>query len=306
MKVLFVTEQYCDGMPSRGKTNHFHNLFDTLRQSGMAEYDNLFIDDPGDHVSLKIADKINQYKPDYIFISYLGASSLNVNEYNLFCMNELGYKIIFLWPDINYEWAKQLVAMADEYAYKQVFWDGPKSTQQYTSKGIRTWVPQSEELFFPEEKTVEISFLGSTGSHYIDRGKYLQCLEDNRISVLVNGGQRERKLSIGSYASIMRATKIALNFSRSPEPSAHLHQLKGRVFEAMACGCLLLESDNPITSEFFTPMVDYVPFYSENDLIEKIAFYRANPAVLQSIAKNGLEKYRRDYSNKAFWAKVLS
>ena len=168
------------------------------------------------------------------------------------------------------------------------------------------WTPQSEQLFYPEEKTIPIAFVGSVGEHYVDRSKYLKYLTSNGVDVLITGGQRENKLSAENYAATIRRTRISINFSRSPEPSAHLHQAKGRVFESLACKCLLLESVNPVTAMHFREMVDYVPFFSENDLLEKIRFYQTHPEVTDSISENGYNRYKELYSNKKFWEKVLS
>ncbi len=85
-----------------------------------------------------------------------------------------------------------------------------------------------------------------------------------------SGGHKEKRLSIDEYACVYERSKVALNFCYDPNGMV---QIKGHVFEATSCGAMLMEADNPQTAKLFEPMVDYVPFTDETDLVEKVRYY---------------------------------
>jgi len=124
------------------------------------------------------------------------------------------------------------------------------------------------------------------------------------MNFFVSGGQREHNLSIDQYAELFRRAKISVNFPSKHEE--HVIQVKGRVFESLLCGCLLLERDNHLIKHWFEPMVHYVPFTSELDLLNKINYYLQHDDERKTIAKNGYNKMRECYSSKIWWESVLN
>lgn len=73
MKTLFVTEKWCDGIPSGGLTNNFHNLFNSYSNNVNKNYDNLFLDEcflNGTHVNTHLINKISSTNYDNIIFSF--------------------------------------------------------------------------------------------------------------------------------------------------------------------------------------------------------------------------------------------
>lgn len=68
---------------------------------------------------------------------------------------------------------------------------------------------------------------------------------------------------------------------------------------------MLLEAENPDTARYFEPMVDYVPFSDEKDLIEKVRYYLSHDNEREAIAANGHRKVREKYNCKEFWRRVI-
>jgi hypothetical protein len=121
--ILFVTERYCDAQETKGETNHFHNLFATAQQSGLfSSIENLFLDQCNINVSL--FEKVDRKKPSLIFFSFLGDSPLNPQDHVLQYLQSEDVPLVFLWPDVTYEWALHRINRVNEYATCHVLWDG--------------------------------------------------------------------------------------------------------------------------------------------------------------------------------------
>ena len=72
------------------------------------------------------------------------------------------------------------------------------------------------------------------------------------------------------------------------------YQIRSRVWEAMWLKACVFEEDNPITSQYFEPYVDYVPFTTLKDLADKVRYHLKNDNERNRIRMNGraaVEKY---------------
>ena len=118
----------------------------------------------------------------------------------------------------------------------------------------------------------------------------------------MGGGQRQEKLSHEKYAELTRRAKIVINF---PFSVAGNNQLKGRVFEATACKCLLMERVNPLVYDYFEPDHEYVEYDTKEDLLSKIQNYLKYPDAMEKIAQAGLTRYIQNWSHNKFWAGVF-
>ncbi|MHB1159391.1 MAG: radical SAM protein [Chloroflexota bacterium] len=78
------------------------------------------------------------------------------------------------------------------------------------------------------------------------------------------------------------------------------------MFEATMCGAMLMESENPETRKWFVPMVEYVPFDNERDLVDKARYYLSHPTERLAIATKGYLKSSQQYTGEAFWRRILS
>lgn len=313
-KILFVTEKFCDGDPNKGLSNHFHNLFNTLKYTYLADYDNIFLDEcrinEGISVDYKIFEYVNSKKPDVVIYSFLGDHPWNPTEQCLAYLSSIGVPQAFLWCDITYPWAEHRIQKVDAYADLHIMWDGAKlETVTQSDKFYYTWTPQDPGLFYYSnriKKDIPISFLGSIGEHYQERASTLEYLKNKGLSILVAGGQREGKLKPQEYANLMQRSMITINFARSPKPVSDKYQCKGRVFEAAVCKTLLLESVPTHANKFFVPDEDYIPFCNKEDLFNKILDLLKNQDRVDFVAANGHKKYYNIYNNVAFWKGILN
>jgi hypothetical protein len=86
--------------------------------------------------------------------------------------------------------------------------------------------------------------------------------------------------------ALKRSTSVSVNKPRA--------MTRTRVMEALWCRTFLLEEENPITSVYFEPYVDYVPFTTLKDLVDKIRYYLKHDDERERIRLQGratVEKY---------------
>lgn len=183
--------------------------------------------------------------------------------------------------------------------------DGSSFYEKYNHQFnlIKMYCPQDQKLYFYDKKIskdIEILFLGSTTSYRFNREEYIKFLLSNKVKLKTNGNTF---MSGHDYADLTRRAQIVINFSYSSDNS---HQIKGRVFEALHSGCLLLESKNEITSQYLTPGVDYVEYTSKEDLFSKIIYYQEHSQEREQIALSGYKKAQEFYSDKVFWNTVFN
>ncbi len=315
--VLFVTEKWCDCNPERGLTNSEHNLFGSLEMSKLATYNRFHFDEyyhehkhAGDAALLKLC--MNTH-PDLAIMTWYAGSTRQTQYLNprIETLNlihsQLHVPIVAIWWDSVLPAALDLAEMVLPFVEANVVVDSSAPYQKRThhpEKYLHTWVPQDPRIYFnPQvDRDIDISFAGGL-ENYPDRNAGITALRSNGVEVYQVGGQRERRLSTAEYARIHMRSKIALNFCRTAR-GGHV-QCKGRVWEVVLCGAMLLESDNQETAKWLEPMVDYVPFSNEKDLVDKAKHYLAHPSERNAIAERGHCKARERYSGEMFWRTVF-
>jgi glycosyltransferase involved in cell wall biosynthesis len=310
-KVLFVTEKFCDGTPDLGWTNNFHNLFNTFSHDygSSCNWNTIHLDEAlsiyGIHINNLLPSYCEKWGINIIIYSLLGQSPVNPSLEVYAKIKKMGIFQCFMWPDTGPGWGTETIKIIKDLGDLHVSWDNPCSEyhdRQIPEKNhVNLWVPQDKSLFYKqEEQDIQVSFIGSP--RYYDRQVLLNELIRANIKLVIQGGQREGKLSPEHYAQLIRRSKIGLNFSLSP---ANFFQTKGRVFEILACGSMLLEYKNPATAKLFTPNIDYIEFENSIDLINKIKYFSENEEERAKIAENGYKTYQKKYTSKLFWDFIM-
>jgi hypothetical protein len=304
--IIFISEKWCDGTPSKGFTNNFHNLFGSLESSKLdVSYENYFLDEialDGSHINSHV-EEILEKDPSLVVISFLGNSPMNPDRSFIEKLSNSGIKICIMWPDTGYPWALQTIGELGDLVDLHVSYGGERIEHPYAHKHLWLWAPQDESLYYPDDKVSDASFVGSLNG-YRDRLHYLRYAVNtgvlNRDRVL--GGQRESALTADRYAQEIRTSKININFPESPSGK---DQCKGRVIESIACKTLLLERKNEATPSLLEPGVEYIEFEGLEDFVEKLNYYNEKEEEAEEIASRGYEAYKSKYSSHIFWSKVL-
>ena len=311
VKILFITEKWCDGKQELGLTNSYHNIFGSYVRSDVAKEHDFFIAHFDEsylkynvHIDNIRKKLYNNIKPDLIICTLMGKSVLNPSKTFFNFFKKKGVKICLMWPDIGHAWGIDQIEQLNDVCDFHVSWAMEENIES-SEKILWLWTPEDPSLFFcgEEEKDIDVSFLGTV--HTEERFECLNFLKNNLsgAKIHISGGQRQRGLSHKQYAEITRKSKIVINFPMSP---SGFNQLKGRVFESLASKCLLLEKTNDKTRKYFTPLLDYIEFTDKEELLRLATFYLKNEQQRIKIAENGYRKFNELYTNNHFWRRVLN
>ena len=137
------------------------------------------------------------------------------------------------------------------------------------SKFTFRWSPLDFKRYELSVKNIDVSFLGQISAYRSYRRDFMINLMRSNIAGFYSAFERSSQLEHKEYFEILSRSKIGINFSYSVDK----HQLKGRVFDTMLSGALLMESKNNQIEQLFIDGVDYVSFSSIEDLLVKIKFY---------------------------------
>lgn len=317
--ILFVTEKWCDLNPELGLTNSYHNTFQTFEHfnNGEYTYDIIHLDECklryNADINQILIDYCSKHKVDIIIFTLLNAEGVNPSTDTYIKLRSMGCYLCVIWPDTGPSWGMQTIQELSSYIDLHISWDNPKTAgvggfhQLYTSprsyNHISLWTPEDPALYYYEEnKDIDVSFMGSV-EKYRDREEFVRLAKNYDINIHIGGGQRKEKLSPSQYASIIRRSKIGINFSLSQ--TGVFHQAKGKMFEYTASGGLLLEFDNPSIKDFFEANIDYVPFTNWDELFTKIKYYLENENERKVIAENGHKTFNDKWNSNIYWKTLL-
>jgi len=318
--ILFVTEKWCDpDYPEFGPANNEHNLFGSLESSQLATMERFYYDEyyqlHGTFCDRALLTRCLDSKPDIIVLtSWSKRTRLGPKLETLKLIGrDINIPIVPFWFDSVQSESMESSELLLPFIRLNVVLDSATAYLQSTNnpnKYMSLWTPQDPRIFFNPDsvRDIDISFVGSINS-YPDRVTGIESLKSAGLEVYQGGGQREDVLSVEAYAQTYRRSKIGLNFSRGrgDRPRyANSIQSKGRMFEITLCGATLFSDDNSEVRRWFEPMVDFVPFSDEEDLVRKVEYYLEHDGEREKIAGNGHLKAKNMYAGKIFWEKLLN
>lgn len=290
------------------------HLDNTLLSSGFASFEILTYDE--DLKNFPFADKQLVQKCqdqhfDAIILSSWNTTSLNHPSLSAlnFIRKKLNIPVASIWWDTCSKdfgrFLNKVVSGIDVH----IVVDNPSLyfidvKEEYKRRLLTLWPPEDDHLYHPPKngiRDIPASFLGQASSYRSYRTEVIDYLKEIGVPGFFRTNDRNSQVSHAEYADIMRRSKISINFSLS----VNSHQFKSRILEILLSGTLLMESENEQIKKLFTPMVDYVPFSSKEDLVEKIRYYSQNENLMNEISMNGRNKALNLYSSKIFWKKIL-
>lgn len=214
--------------------------------------------------------------------------------------------IVIVWPDLVTDEQAETAERLLEHVDWHIQSDRPVAPARAVdaSRYLPLWTPIDGRFFYAstEPKNIPLSFLGEKLDRP-ERQVMLQALVRAGLPLMESGGRAstEAHLSTIQYAAIQRRTQIGINITSHPTNP----QLKGRLFELLACRTLLLEHENSAIQTYFEPDVDYVSFRTPAELVDKAHYYLAHPVERERIARQGHRAYRARYTLFHYWRKIL-
>jgi spore maturation protein CgeB len=320
-KVLTVEEQRFKpdewGMPGF-EDRHIKNPL--IHSKLVKDIQNLYFSEYTD-IDTSLYNYCEQYKPDLILLTvqYIRIDKLWPSE-NIIkeIVTKLNIPIVMFWFDLHSDQIYRLFERYGIYATLNVILGSNSishaSINDLLCNYIYTGLTFDEDLFssLDIEQDIDIGFYGTL---HPERAEYIKMLKAegfkvNTVGGILLNGTRSKIDSKGNplwipyneYLNLIQRTKIILNFSYL---YGERYQLRGRVFETLWCKSFLLEEDNTVTSEYFTPYEDYIPFTSIRDLILKIHNYLFSSADRDRIRYQGRDTVEKYYNTKVFWKKLF-
>ena len=152
-------------------------------------------------------------------------------------------------------------------------------------------------------KDIDVLFIGQVGSYRSIRQKYLNAIKgfESKYKVVISILERNNFISWDEYISLSRRSKIIVNFSQSID----FDQLKGRVFEAMNCGAVLIEYIKSPIFSYFDENIHFVAFRDEKELINQIDLLLSNPIKCANIRHEAEAFLKKNFSSKLYWSLLL-
>ena len=177
------------------------------------------------------------------------------------------------------------------------------NTSFSTGKALPLWMPYEEYLRLTSRFKIVLNV--STGM-----GPMLQPAETStgqaeralsRFTAQVRGGLSALIKNPGRLKYIIPAMKtIASVTVKKPR-----YMTRGRVWEALWSRTFLLEEDNPITPVYFEPYVDYVPFATLKDLVDKTRYYLENDEERDRIRMQGRATVEKYYTSRMYCENIF-
>lgn len=134
-------------------------------------------------------------------------------------------------------------------------------------------------------RNLDYNFIGSVGSYRDYRNHYLDFISHlGYKSLLGSFNSRNDQLARQDYLEVLNKSKISINFSMTHSQN---FQLKGRVWEVMLSGSMLLEQENEQIKHFFEDGVHFVSFSDKFQLKDKLLHYINNDSERIKIAEAG-------------------
>lgn len=301
--VTFLIEKYTGEYGASGISINLDNLVATLAQTGLATWNVVHYDEcfhEGRPIPLAEISKPADADCHVLVCTCHYHSRANPAPALLRQAQASGSRIAFVWLD-----KKISQSTPDYYRVADV---------NVVLDGNDFELPNAWPIFTPKNpmwfcdpglpRTIPVSLVGEV--RYLSQRKAYQrrLAAERRIPVQLfptSAADSGRALTVAEYARLYQTSKISLALTKDA-----VRQLKGRVFEILHCGALLMCDRNHHVSHHLVPGEDYVVFDDYEDLVAKCAHYLAHEDERAAIARAGHRKSKRYYGHEVFWRSLLA
>lgn len=308
--ILLVGDKWCDGKIEIGESPSCPTYIKSLSEvfSDVIVH-TLFYDESftvyHKHIDSIVLDYLQKYPVDIVIFTMMGATPMLPSASLFQSLKKTNIPVYTIFSDTGPGWGLQTINSIGNHATKHISVDFPSYPCGFDfpkrDNQIYLWTPMDKDIYFkPDKKDVEVSFIGST--RYCGREQILRVVKSEVPNLIIDGGQRESRLTPEECAQKIRRSYIIINFAQSP---GMFHQVKGRVCETISTGGLLLESQNSSTSRLLKAGIEYVEFNTIQDLIDKIKYFCSHEKERDEIANNGHQAFQTRMNNQIFWDNIF-
>ncbi len=309
-RILFIADKWCSGRIEWGLSAWEGNLWQSLQAVNLAEVEVFHFDEyyrvNGIRGDEAVLEKIAEFQPSAICLvanNFLGTIDMPSLQTLEMIKKRFSIPLFAIWGDPQSESLMSVSDIVGPFIDFNAFtatnapfrrWKNPKKFSYF-------WVPKNPKYFYDpgRSRDIDIGFAGGMNPHRLRRIKYL---EKHGLKVYCAGGERQGNLPLAEFAEIFQRAKIIIGFSQS----GYTQIICARTFEVMNCGAMLLDETNPETAKLFIPYVDYAPYFSNKDMLNKALHYLQNETERVKIANSGKLKTQQYYSAYRFWKIILA
>ena len=313
--VLFILDKWGMGREEDGVSEWETNIWKSLEALGLTQISTFHFDEYyqlhkelGDAALLA---KCTDEKPDFIcLVLYKVPGSYHtVPTYEtLHTINHImKIPIVAIWGDLQSSVLRYVADTLTPYTNVNMFTALSTGVNNiaHPETFFYSWVPKDPRIFcdLGLNRDIPISYIGSPK---LPRVAAIKFLIDHGIDIYYTGGERDTHISTEEYGQLLNRSQISLSFSRSGDPADNppIHVINARTFEIMLCGAMLLEQYGIETAKLYEPFIDYVPYSTHEDMLEKVKYYLAHDNERMKVAKAGCQKTMTRYSSLRFWRMV--
>ena len=316
-KILFPF--YSRTIVDRDKINELIKMqhIGPLSDTNVADFEVFFygpwLADRGEDVNFLLLKKCLQYSPN-IVIFWNGWQPEHHTDGDYFPKLSTIYlirkfinaKLGFFWTDIsesNIPMTDKITAISDfslTHEHPSTYF-----RSKYVEKYFTVSTVYSSSLFHAkptDKRKLDVLFIGEIDS-YKERLDGIHKIQRAGISIFLPGGSKRKHITNEEYAYLTKNAKIVVNWTKFIHGG--FHQAKGRIFEATLAGCLLISEECDAVNYWLEPNIDYIPFSSNDELIEKLKYFLDNENERSAIAKHGHNTSISKYSAKKHFENIL-
>jgi hypothetical protein len=159
-----------------------------------------------------------------------------------------------------------------------------------------------------KKRNLNITYIGRCSGKYILRKKILDFLEKNNIIVNKFGYDFNKFITDNDLYKKLSESKIIINFPQTPKTKGliYRHQIRARIMESIASGCLLFDQKNKLMNVYFEPGKHYIDYKNKYDLAKKLQYYASNyNSKGIKIAINAHTFLKKNFSSEIIWKRIF-
>jgi hypothetical protein len=292
-RVLFLIEQWCDGKPECGFSQpltHYCASF-VARHSRYIHWDVV----PPDRLRSSVESALKELPAFCVFCDtgHPWAPPTGLLEWIA-----ARIPLVALWHDSARDYYRNIRG-----AKLNVGIDGIENVP--LPNYVPMWTPVDFGLFNGDPSGIRPIDLIHPGTHSTKPNALAmaEMLKARSLELRWGGGQRDSRLTWEEYARLLGSSKIVVDFPRNA--LGDVPQLKGRVFEAAACGAALITERNPLVVKHFEPGREVLLYSSPEecaDLCERLVM-DDNARIIQAI--NAQQKFKSHWRVDHWWRQIL-